>query len=68
MTVEQFTRDYGFSERDSFAAQKMYAEQDKTVQEWHETLKNDFTYVYTESPVEETGTDGNTAESKNKKK
>jgi hypothetical protein len=47
ITIEQFTQRHGFTNRDSFAACKMYKGQSKTVEEWDKILKKDFTFTST---------------------
>ena len=48
MTIQQFIQDFGFSERDSFAAIKMYADVEKTKEEWIKELKNKFNFKIVE--------------------
>ncbi|HNQ20663.1 MAG TPA: hypothetical protein PKI46_06350 [Bacteroidales bacterium] len=48
MTVEQFIQDFGFSERDSFSAIKLYSGQEKTKEEWIKELKGKFNFSFTD--------------------
>lgn len=44
MNIEQFTQRNGFTQRDAFAACRMYKGKDKSMEEWNEILKKDFTF------------------------
>lgn len=68
INVEQFTQSTGFSDRDAFAAKKMFGGQEKTASEWNVVLKNDFTFTYVEeSPSLQEGNEAEELNSKNKK-
>jgi len=68
ITIEQFTQQSGFSDRDSFAACKMYAGQMKTSAEWNEILKKDFSFtlLVENVSVENTDESSNQKSKKNK--
>jgi hypothetical protein len=58
MNIEQFTQRNGSTQRDAFAACKMYKGQDRSSGEWNEILKKDFTFnspnasLYIPIPIE----------------
>jgi hypothetical protein len=56
MNIEQFTQRNGFTQRDAFAACRMYKGQDRSFGEWNEILKKDFTFnspnIISSVPVE----------------
>jgi len=44
MTIDEFINKTGFSDRDAWAAKKMYSDEEKSEQEWHSLLKSEFAY------------------------
>jgi hypothetical protein len=62
MNIQQFTQKFGFSQRDTFAAEKMYSGLEKNESDWIKELKGKFSFNFTEEDKSKNNSRKNKAE------